>query len=137
MRSAGIILLVFALAACSTPQTNAAPVPIEVWLGSDVGLALRMRDKLEKAVPRSREFILAGSGEGLFQIYINGNADEVATNRYRLYVDFYRGLPTNRQRIGESRPVCLEHQMSHCAAVVLADARRLAANLGNRGASSR
>jgi len=130
MRTVGF-LLVSAVTACSTPQTNAVPVPVEVWLGADVGLALRMRDKLEQVIPKRRDFRLAGSGQGLFQIYINGNADEVSTHRYRLYVDFYRGLPGDRQKIGESRPVCLEHQMSQCASVVLVDARRMAARLGH------
>src|SRR5260370_37653526 len=76
MRLIAIIAASIVLAVCTINAAPAEPTRVEVWIGGDDGLTLRLRDALESAFRSSPDFTLSsGKKPGTLVVKIPTNVE--------------------------------------------------------------
>jgi hypothetical protein len=113
---------------CLIPYAMSAgqvkPIPVEIWVGGDDGLTLRLRDKLENAFASSPEFNLRGGKKpGTLIVAIPTHVEWKQVNGRTKVFYKINFRSANDQNISVRKGACWDDTLTECAAQILKNAK--------------
>ena len=126
-----LFIQLFPVAACSgspalAQHISTEVISVEVWRGGDDGLTSKLADALEEKFRQTSPFVVGPASERpslVVTIPSNVKWKKVGT---RTKVQFYVTFSRSSRQIGISKGACWEEDMPRCAAIIVADARKIA-----------
>lgn len=124
MRSQSITFAAFLLSACVTqhegPGGTASATPVEVWVGGDDGLTIRLADAVEQAIKASSSFtyVERGSVPDALSVGFPGHVTWAKVNG-RIRVKYRVELGRQEQKVAEAEGACWESELQRCALAIV------------------